>query len=383
MKETRNRSKKDNRNSEKSNVAVKPTDNITDDWLKNVEVFNEILKDTDKIREISKLMEKTYPEIYKYQKKLTSMVLGAFPSIERQLKEEDLDFRVRVLKIPFYKGGELQHDCVQKYMAEKQGVINLATGSKKIISDLFYVDIPILAPEAKGEALLYNQRKLFDGSIPQIQRKCLIKAQPIVGADRVYGYNGRWLIWRMVFNLKKVEEMAKDANEAVPLYAQRLAGFRFSRLFPFAGTTDGELSLIVTEVEEEENFKDDLGKMKDDFGLETKQIDTQITVSWDSIVELGILPYAAEPHLPQIGKRISQRLKENILRDAITDFGTFTEKDNVGEQKNKHERIRRIPQLMAYDMTQRGLEDVFHIFQKIPDSYMELYEIEGGGKSYG
>lgn len=365
-------------NIEKKN---KPTiDHLGSDWLGNVNTFNEIIKDPDKVKEISDITENEYPEIREYQRKLTRMILRTFPGIEKQFREEDLKFRARILRIPFYrKSRDLQHDCVQKYLAEEQGQINIATGSKKILADTLYVDMPIFAPKARGDALLYDQKRLLEASMPSIQRDCLIKAQPLAVADKVYDYPGRWLIWRLVFDLNRAEKIGQDAD-AVPLYAQRLTNLRLASLFPFAGTTDGELALIVIEKREENDFRDGIGKMKADFGLETKYIDAEITISWESVVDLGILPYAAEPHLPQVGKVFKQKLKEKILKDTIMDFGSFTEKNNVSEQKNANGTVKCLAELMAIGITHRELERVFHVVQNVPESMMKLYEIKGGGE---
>jgi hypothetical protein len=350
---------------------------LSNEWKKNINFFEKIWKSEDDIMKITDIIEEKQPKLLEKQRNLTQFTLDTFPAIKELLrKDEDLVFYAKILQIPYEQSGGIKHDCIQHKVAmEQNGLINISVGGQRIAPNICISDFPIWAPEGVGEVLIQRQARILASNFPEGQKELLVSASPWAVCNRVYGYEGRWISWRLIFNTEKMGKW-KEEHQELPLNFPFFGSLRFSRFFPIAGTiSEGEVMLAIVEESERDLFENILKKVSEEYSFRINQIPQQIKISWGTLAELGLIGLEST----KIGHVFSSKLVKKLIADSTRKFGSLTEDSNVRpEEKDKTKYILSSAHSLIDEYTMdTWYSKIFHIMQPIPDSLREKYQIRG------
>lgn len=358
------------------------SDTLKKKWEDNIDLFTGIMRSSSGVSKIIDEMEENEPEIVKRQRAFTETILDKFPTIEERIKEDpSLILYADLLEIPYFRdGGEYQHDCIQeKLSALQDGVVNIAIGSREISSYIYMTDLAIWAPEVPGESLLSKQAGMLYEWIPEGQKKFLISAEPWYICDRVYNYEGIWIIWKLLFETHGLNEWVRK-NRCTPMNFQKLSNLRYSNLFPIGGTKEGgEIILTIVEESEKESLNRAINSMKcfEDFNLKVKR--KEIKISWETLQELGIICQAAiKAYSDKSGHIFSKKMSDLFLQTAISETGGYTEKANISEFE-KDDFSKGMASTLIRNYKMEWHEEVLHVIQPIPRELRKKYRIEFKG----
>ena len=346
-------------------------------WENNLTLFEEIMGSDTDVETLQESVERFAPEILEQQRKLTKIILDSFPVIgDLVKKDETISFNAKIIQMPYLKeNGDYQHKCVQQAIAMRQdGLINLSLGSQKISQRISMTELPVWAPEGVGEAILLRLRRMLYNSFPEGQKELLISAEPVFVCNRVYGYEGRWVTWRFLFDTSELDPWHKEHND-LPLNFPFFSELKYSRLFPIAGTkSEGEVMLALIDASEETKFDSIVKKMDEEYDFKCKSLRRNIVISWRTLKDLGFL--GTSPIDGNLTIFTSQLL-EIILGRCLGNFTTFTEESNVKpEEKNKEKYIISTAKEIINDFTLGRMYDrIFDVIQPIPDSLRQKYTI--------
>lgn len=351
---------------------------LSDEWKKNIMFFEKIWESGDNIERITDIVNRKRPKLLEKQKELTQFTLDSVPAIRELVEEdEDLVFLVKILQIPYRSKSGVSHDCIQQKVAKVQeGLINISVGGQRIAPNICMNDFPIWAPGGVGEALIENQAHILASKFPEGQKNLLISASPWTVCNRVYGYEGRWICWRLLFNTKRLKEWNEEHKD-LPLNFPFFNRLYFSRFFPVAGTIDkGEIMLIVIEESEKDEFNEILKTLLKDYSFEIKQIPQEIKISWRTLAELGLIGIHESRGN---GHMFSTKLVKKLLADSTKKVGSLAEGSNVrpgGKDMDSYILSSAHSLIDEYTMSS-WYSKIFHVIQPIPDSLREKYQIHG------
>lgn len=354
---------------------------LADNWKSNLELFKKIMRSDDDVEALQEQINIYAPGVLEQQRKLTKMVLESFPVIRELIRrDEAISFHAKIVQMPYRReSGEPQHECIQQALANKQdGLINLSLGFQKISQQISMTEFPVWAPEGVGETILQKLKSILDTSFPDGQKELLISAEPVFVCNRVYGYEGRWVTWRLLYNTSRLTSWYENHNE-LPLNFPFFSGLKYYRLFPIAGTkSEGEIMLALVDGSEESRFNNTIAMMKEKFGFECKPLRRNIIISWQTLHDLGFLginPVNGDSTI------FTSRLLEIILARSLSNFSTFAEESSVRpEEKDKKRYIISSAKEIINDITLGQLYDrIFDVIQPIPDSLREKYTIKFRG----
>jgi len=350
---------------------------LSNEWKKNIGFFEEIWKSDEDVEMITDIIEQKKPKLLEKQRKLTQFTLDSFPAIRKLVKrDEDLFFYAKILQIPYESSDGISHCCIQREIAKEQnGLINISVGGQRIAPNICMSDLPIWAPSGVGEALIEKQAHILASRFPKGQKNLLISASPWTVCNRVYGYEGRWICWRLLFNIEKMKEWNEEYQE-LPLNFPFFSNLYFSRFFPTAGTLDkGEVMLAVIEEAEIDIFESIFKTLSEEYSFKIKQIPQQIRISWGTLAELGLI--GTEPRGD--GYIFSTKMIRKLIADSTKKVGSLTEDANVRpEEKDKDSYILSSAHSLIDEYTMdTWFSKIFHVIQPIPSSLREKYQIRG------
>ena len=355
------------------------SDTLKKKWEDNINFFTVTMKNPSGISKIIDTMEGTEPEIVKRQREFTKMVLDRFPIIKERIKEDqNIIFYADLIDIPYLRNeNDYQHECIQEKLSVLQdGLVNIAVGSREISSYIYMTDLSIWATEEPGESLLSKQSRILYERIPDGQRKFLISAEPWNICDRVYNYEGTWIIWKLLFETYGLNEWIYK-NKSAPINFQRLSNLRYSGLFPIGGTKEGgEIILAIVEESEKEELNKALKSMRslDDFDLKIRR--KEIEISWKTLEELGIICQAAiRAYSSKGGHIFTKAMADLILRATTSETGGYAEKASISDFEGD-EFLRGMANTLIRNYKMEWHEEVLHVVQPIPRDLRKKYRIE-------
>ncbi|MBU7028544.1 MAG: hypothetical protein HXS48_16540 [Theionarchaea archaeon] len=355
------------------------SDSLKKKWESNIDLFTSMMKGSLGIPKILDEMGEMEPEIVKKQREFTELILDRFPIIkERILDDQSLVFYADLIDIPYLRNeDEYQHDCIQeKLSAVQDGAVNIAVGSREVSSYIYRTDLAISATEEPGESLLSKQSRILYERIPDGQREFLISAEPWDICDRVYNYEGTWIIWKLLFKTHGLNEWVRR-NKCAPINFQRLSNLKYANLFPIGGTRKGgEIILAIVEKSEKKAFNKAIRSMKnfDDFNLIIKR--KEIEISWETLEELGIICQAAiKAYSGKSGHIFTKTMADLIFKTIASETGSYTEKANVSEFEGD-EFLKGMARTLISNYKMEWHEEVLHKVQPIPRELRKKYGIE-------
>jgi hypothetical protein len=360
-------------------LRYKNSDVLRKKWNNNIDIFTAAMRSSTGISKIVEEMEKKEPKIVSRQREFTELVLNKFPVIKERIGEDqDLIFYADLIDIPYLRGeSEYQHECIQeKLSALQDGIVNIAVGSREISSYIYMTDLAIWATEEPGEALLSKQSRILFERIPDGQKKFLISAEPWNICDRVYNYEGTWIIWKLLFETHRLNDWIRK-NRCTPINFQRLSTLEYANLFPIGGTREGgEIILAIVEKSEKAALEKAIDSMRiyDGFNLEIKR--KEIQISWETLKELGIICQAAiKAYSDKSGHIFSKKMADLILRTAISETDGYAEKTNVSEF-GEDKFLKGMADTLIRNHKMEWHEEVLHVVQPIPRELRKKYRIE-------
>lgn len=351
---------------------------LNDQWKSNIDLFQEVMNSDDDIKGIKDVIGKKYPKLEERQKKLTQLALNNFPQIRDLVRrEKTIVFQMRLVRIPYWReDGDFQHECIQQTIAQMQdGLINLAVGSQKISPEICMIDFPVWAPTGMGEALLSSQYELLEKSFPIGQRDSLVSATPIRVCSRVYGYEGRWISWRLIFRTNRIDKWSKEHRQ-VPLNFPFFTTLEFSRFFPIAGTRDkGEVMLAILLESEVDKFNSIIENLKDKYSFKCTPLEQKVEISWKTLVDLDLIGGYEGPEEKHM---FQTRLMENVMVNSTRNLGSFAEDANVGPSSESKDRfiLDAARSLVDEYVQPIWYEKIFSVIQPIPEPLQTKYEIK-------
>lgn len=347
-------------------------------WTGNIDLFTATMRNPSKTSEIVGEMKEKEPEIVKRQREFTELILDKFPLIKERIQEDqDLVFHADLIDIPYLRNeSEYQHDCIQEKLSGLQdGIVNIAVGGKEVSTFIYMTDLAIWATEELGESLLSKQSSILSENIPDGQRKFLISAEPWNICDRVYNYEGTWVMWKLLFETRGLNEWVRN-NKCTPINFQKFSNLKYSNLFPIGGTKKGgEIILAIVEQSEKEALEKAIHSMKsfDEFNLRIRR--KEIKISWETLLELGIICQAAiRAYSGKSGHVFSKKMADFILQNAISETDGYAEKANVSEFE-ADEFLRGMANTLIRNYKMEWHEEVLHVTQPIPRELRKKYGI--------
>lgn len=364
---------------ELNGYEYKDMHDLSENWKRNINFFEKVWKSDEDLERIIGLVEQKRPKLLEKQRELTQFALDSFPAIlDMVKKDKELVFYAIILQIPYKSSNGISHNCIQQEVAREQnGLINVSVGGQKIAPNICMNDFPIWAPSGVGETLVENQARILASKFPEGQKNLLISASPWTVCNRVYGYEGRWICWRLLFNIERMPQW-KEEHQDLPLNFPFFSRLYFSRFFPVAGTKDkGEVMLAIIEEAEKESFEDILRKLSEEYSFKIKQIPQKIKISWRTLAELGLIEVESRGD----GHIFSSKLVQRLIADSTRKVGSLAEDSNVSpEKENKDSYIlSSANSLIDEFMMDTWYSKIFHVIQSIPDTLREKYQISGHG----
>ena len=360
-------------------IKYESSDVLKKRWDNNVNLFTTTMQNPTEISKIVNEMEEKEPKIVKKQREFTELVLNKFPAVKERIEEDQsLIFYADLIDIPYMRDeSEYQHECIQeKLSALQDGIVNIAVGSRELSAYMYMTDLAIWAKEEPGESLLSKQSRALYEMIPEGQRKFLISAEPWNICDRVYNYEGTWIIWKLLFETYRLNEWIRK-NRCTPINFQRLSHLKYSNLFPIGGTREGgEIILAIVEQSEKEALENAINSMRtyDGFRLEIKR--KEIEISWQTLKELGIICQAAiKAYSGKSGHIFSKRMADIILQTTVSETDSYAEKANVSEF-GEDEFLKGMASTLIRNHKMEWHEEVLHVIQPIPRELRKRYRIE-------
>jgi hypothetical protein len=270
---------------------------VEDDWGTGKSAFKEAMRDSCIVgEEVYRISKQRNLQIFEKRKRFVENVISQFPEIKRKLTEDhSIRFFAYIIEFPHEsEEGKFVHDCVLSRLSRHfQGLISLAIGGKKlpIYQGLHVYDLPIFASRPYGDVLLSRQREIINSQLPEAQRDFLVRAEPWSVCDKIYKYPGRWVNWKLIFDVRNLEKWISEHDDLqAPLLAHKLSDFEFSSQFPIAGTRDEkEVMFYIVNESEEKEMKEIRRFFKERYGSKFNDMPDKFTVSYSTLEELGLL----------------------------------------------------------------------------------------------
>jgi len=359
------------------------SDTLKKRWNDNLDFFMETISSSSGTSKILDKMEEAEPEIVNKQREFTELVLDKFPIVKEKIKEDqNLVFYANLIDIPYLRSkGNYQHDCIQEKLSTMQdGLVNIAVGCREISSYIYMTDLAIWAiekpGESLGESLLRKQSRMLYKRIPDGQKRFLISVEPWNICDRVYNYEGTWIIWKLLFETHGLSKWVSE-NRCTPINFQRLSNLKYSNLFPIGGTKEGgEIILAIIEKSEGKTLDRAINSMKDFDGFKLKTKRKKMEISWETLKELGIICQAAiKSYSGNTGHIFTRKMADLILQTTTTETGCYAEKTNISEFE-KEKFLEGMAYTLIRDYRMEWHEEVLHVIQPIPRKLRKRYRIE-------
>ena len=362
---------------------------VTDDWSVGKSALKGVIRDSNVVsEEIDRISKERNLRVFEKRKKFVENIIAQFPEVKRKLADDhDITFSAYIIEIPHEnEEGKFVHDCILHSLSEHfHGLMNFAIGGKELPNHkgLHVYDLPIFAPEQYGDVLLSKQKEIFSSRLPEAQRQFLLRAEPWSLCNKVYKYPGRWVNWKLIFDVGNLEKWEREHNDTqAPLLAHRFSGFEYSSQFPIAGTREKkEVMLVIINDWEEDKLEETLGFFKERYGSRFNDMPDKFTISYTTLEELGLLQNSIyKTVIEQEGFLFMQNLEKKIeplLKEEMAKFGYLI---SVQSDKNEEKIKKDAIDMLIERHTGTWHDDVFHVMQTIPKQFRCLYKVEGTGR---
>lgn len=356
--------------------------------IEKVIMGKNVIEYRGKIREYNRLLElvdEKDKNIFERQKDITEKFLNRFPQIKDKIEEkEDVKFYLFVVSIPYLGEGEkYQHDCILQKLARKQsGIVNLSLNIEEISSNLYSVELPIWTDDFSEREIL-EQYNILNREMPHGQNLFTYSIEPWYFLNRIYEFNGRWIDWKVVFEIppRKLERFINEEGE-VPLNFQNFTSLRYSDILSTAGTaTDGETLIGIIEEDELDFFDEKYDQLKNLYHRRFSPQREIIEISWDTLKELGFL-YKSIDRVFKSNKHIfSRSLGDLLIKMSEEEFAKFTRSANFGKEFDEKKLTKIIVDRMCDTIHKTYGDSTIGIHEPIPRIKRYQYRITGG--AYG
>ena len=348
------------------------------DLEQNVDEFG---KEVSQVEGIRRIIDSKDPQIIEKERERTSEVLEQFPILKKRIEDEsEKTFKMFIVEIPYESKDEvLLHDCLlQKLSVRNSGLINLCCDAVEIASNLYSLDVPIWAPYQIGDQLLQEQKDQINELLPESQRKFMRSAEPWAICTRVYNIEGRWVVWRVIDELKELDKYMKKEN-TIPLNFHFFTNLKHSNLFPtLAAPNEGELIVGIFDENEEENFFGMLENLNSSYLLDSSITPKTISISKEVLEDFGILPYSVKKFLRrQVSHLHSSTISTGVFEQIYSELARFTKKSTVQTDK-KHNEYREQLADEFLEFSRGGANGILRLLRPISREKRLEYKIYGG-----